>query len=87
MKKIYIQTRENRNNRWWCNTTVNCMDISFEGKTIEDAQGQMMEFIHKSMNCEFEIVWEKLEFYPNEKPSPKTGIFYQKVRIDYNPQG
>jgi hypothetical protein len=46
-----VQTRQNKKGDWWCNMTAQGYgDISFEGKTIEDAQNGVSRNIISTKN-------------------------------------
>ena len=80
-KKLPVYTRQNAYGNWWCNTTVNGMDVSYEGDTIEDARMKMSVYLwHNGIRKK--IDWRSPQTYFHEPIVPKSQIKYQRNRID-----
>ena len=84
---ITIQTRQNREGKWWCNTTFNCEDISVERSTITEAQEELIKTLILRGH-DGTVNWDKPKFYESNMgklKSSKDHIIYVKLRIDNNP--
>ena len=79
---IHIQRRENAKGKWWVNTTVDCMDISFEQEMLGDAENDMMACLFKRGYSKKDVIWEEPTRYKPSVPKEKLPLHSQRLKLD-----
>lgn len=83
---IQIQTRENRNGRWYCFATFNGYDYSYIGRDKSDAQHWMKQRISKPDCKGLKFEWlPPVTYKHTKKELSHPHIGYKPFRIDKNP--
>lgn len=78
-KKLPVYTRQNAYGKWWCNTTHNGMDISYEGDTIEIAQMLISVYLWHNGIRKSQIDWRSPQTYTHSPIVPKSTFTRPKI--------
>jgi hypothetical protein len=75
---------------WYCGGTLDGYDVAFDGKTPEEAQLKMKEYLKTSK--EKNINWTPIKYYSEPSKESKLnynpfGIGFVKPFLDINPFG
>lgn len=80
---MIIHTKNTGLRRWFCYGTIQGMDMSYRGQSMEEVQCKMREYLIRKNISAGETTWTEPQYFEIDKPLPIPEITYQRHRIDF----